>query len=304
MEDPTVKADVYALGGGSCVRQECSFHRLMTIATMKTMNCPQYDPEFEALTDRCINDEASERPSSLEILQIARRRERTLRSMSTVEVALIPKQAHIRQYLLQAFVEVLDRFFRSYKLLKPDQRKAWRGALISLINDTSQEERKACHLGQFLLLAVLLRKQNLLTSTPTFTRAATEPLWNSTGLDIAYVAQKETEDLEQEIADANQELRVAQQDEENGRARAERLTARIRELRHAQVAQPGNQNTMQEIMEVNRALMTAQQDEKRCHDNADLLTEKIGELRQIFEFTNHVLQQSKIEQSSNYQSNS
>lgn len=164
------------------------------LETMERMTCESPDQEFADLIDRCLRIEPSQRPSSLDLLQIARTKKRQFQKQVTLDLPLIPRHSQIPYYLLQAFVDVLDRYFRFYQVLPYKQHELWYSSLNSLRIDADREYWENSQMDSSELLAMVLkdwkRAYKLMTEQKPGLKIVCEDWWDDQGLTPFDVASR------------------------------------------------------------------------------------------------------------------
>lgn len=113
---------------------------------------------LRSLLARCTETRPDRRPSSLDILQIARRNVADIQRRSATELSFIRGHEASLDYLLQVFVEILNRILRCFKFLKPEKRKEWSESLVQLKQDTEAQNWEKWRLDSSLLLVLIVQE--------------------------------------------------------------------------------------------------------------------------------------------------
>ncbi|KAK5079760.1 hypothetical protein LTR24_008983 [Lithohypha guttulata] len=187
----TIKTDIYALG-----------------STLESFNHhPTVDNAFTSLMKRCMDPEHPyHRPSSLEILQVAIAEKSRLLSPQALVQPFIPQHARHTEYLLRAFIEILNRLFRAYTLLPSEQRKIWCSSLMTLKEDASPTEWDAWQMDQSLLLTTVLKEWSRVRDLASRqSEPACESWWETQGITPLDVARREKQDRTEDRDRADKE---------------------------------------------------------------------------------------------------
>jgi len=105
---------------------------------MRDLQVDADDAELNELLLTCVDPVKSRRPSSLKILEVARKKLAELMNTTNVD-KLLPDASPDMSYLSQAIVETLDRLFKSCKVMSIDRAKSASSRIRILIDDSDTE---------------------------------------------------------------------------------------------------------------------------------------------------------------------
>ena len=157
------------------------------------LNIEKEDPVLTELLELCTREAPLERPSSLRILQLSRQRLGHVQQAPSRDLALITGHIHVSDYLLQVFIEILNRLCRCFKFLHQKKRTDWATSLQCLRGDADVNDWRSWQLDKSLMLTMLMqewdRARSLITSGETCPDC--EKWWDDRGLRPIHIATLE-----------------------------------------------------------------------------------------------------------------
>ena len=162
-------------------------------ATLRDLKREFEDDELDGLIRRCTSDEASKRPSTFTLLEIATERFAHITSQPFTS-QLLPNSYAERNYLFQAVLETLDRLFITYRAAKSLLISEAALRLKLLVNDWEKGENdvlQCLNLRTSPHLALILGDLDKVKELIRQGHKGSKGLWGTCGFTPLHIACRE-----------------------------------------------------------------------------------------------------------------